>query len=142
MIGHPLFGRKVQVIQCGETDTTQWALITHPDSPDLHYRIAQKWLQEDAPVAPDVHGRKSLEIVLEPGQLAALANFIAEKLKTINSLHSAESATTLVRIKKSTGRLNGDESSSTNLGKNSSKTDRLAELEVAGTHPIENQGEG
>ena len=86
LIGHPLFGRQVQVAQCGETDTTQWALIAHPDNPELRYRIAQRCLQEEVPMPPDIHGRKLLELTIDYGQLVALANLISEKSSTINSI--------------------------------------------------------
>lgn len=141
LVGHPLFGRKVQVVQIGETDTTQWALIAHPDNPELRYRIGQRWLQSKQPAAPDVYGRKSLELSLDYSQLVELANFISEKRITINDLHSVSLSTTLVGTKNPTRKLDGNESSQTGLGADSSKANRSIELEATGSLDIDNQGE-
>lgn len=75
LAGHPLYSRRVRILQRGRTDTQPWCLIEDPTRKHFHYRIPARWLSTEAVPDDLANPAQRRQIGLNLGALARLVAF-------------------------------------------------------------------
>jgi hypothetical protein len=140
-----LFGQKVVVHQCGETDTTRWALVSSVVNQEFRYRLPQQWLKDTPPPPVSSFDRRNQNLPLTIDSLANLGRFVFERSqpKSIDVLRGERECEKLCAPNVAVADVeeNGCGQGADDMDVNPKLAPRVVELEIAGSADSSKRGE-